>query len=63
MSDEYLPAHELGRAVRPATDKQLRALPIESMFRLALALNKGRRRKAIKDALLPLISNRPASEE
>lgn len=62
MDDEYLPSPlpwPMMKSVRPATDKQLRTLSVEAMFSLAMKLNRGKKRKAIKDALLPLISNRP----
>lgn len=57
---EYIPSggETFLRAVRPATDMQLRSLTVDAMFSLAKHLHKGRKRKAIKDALLPLISNK-----
>jgi hypothetical protein len=61
MTEDYLPPalpHPMQRSVRPPTDKQLRQLSLDSMFALAKALHRGNKRKAIKDALLPLISNR-----
>lgn len=65
MADDYIPPElpwPMQRSVRPPTDKQLRELSTRSMFELAMCLNKGKKRKLIKDALLPLISGATPKE-
>jgi len=61
MHDEYIKPGlpwPMQRSVRPPTDKQLRQLSAKQMFELAMRLNQGKKRKLVKDALLPLISSR-----